>query len=213
MSAAAGGGKRRGGPSPRPRAWLRKCSEPSARRSRPAQAPRGARPASRPAPPPAPHANSRLSPARAAASRARRPPRPRRAPPRRASYSLYSPSCVGSFAPRRRLGLPSLAKSSPTTGAPAFPKRVTHSPRSKARAQSCCLGAPQTPRPCFLPPPRSRVPRSEALFSLSPNLERDFSTRASQPAQAAKRRRIRPGKSERRRRGGSGSQRLQRRDQ
>lgn len=78
----------------------------------------------------------------------------------------------------------------------------------EARAPSYSLGAPQTLRPSLLPPPRSRVPRSEALFSLSPNLERDFSTRASQPAQAAERRRIRPGKSERRWRGGPGSQRL-----
>lgn len=83
----------------------------------------------------------------------------------------------------------------------------------EAQAPSYSLGAPQTLRPSLLPPPRSRVPRSETLFSLSPNLERDFSTRASQPAQAAERRRIRPGKSERGWRGGPGSQRLCRFDQ
>lgn len=73
--------------------------------------------------------------------------------------------------------------------------------------------SPQTPRPSLRPPPRLRVPRSETLFSRSPNLERDFSTRAFQPAQAAERRRICSGKPERRWGGGPGSQRLHRSDQ
>lgn len=61
---------------------------------------------------------------------------------------------------------------------------------------------------CLLPARGYRGLRRALSLSLSPNLEPDFLTRASQPAQAAERRRSRPGKPERRWGGGSGSQRL-----
>lgn len=45
-------------------------------------------------------------------------------------------------------------------------------PALEAGAPSHSLGAPQTPRPSLVPPPRLRVPRSEALFSLSLSLSK-----------------------------------------
>ena len=53
------------------------------------------------------------------------PRRPARAAPQGLLLSLLA-ILRRLFAPRRLLGLPLLAKSSPTAGAPAFPRHVTH---------------------------------------------------------------------------------------
>lgn len=162
------------------------------------------------APGPAPCSSRQFAPFAGACRGLARPPPPA-APARAAPQGLL----LSLLAILRRVVCPSppprtpLASQEQPNGRRSCLSQARHTlPALEASAPSFSLGAPQTPRPSLLPPPRLRVPRSETLFSLSPNLERDFSTRASQPAQAAERRRIRPGKSERRWRGGPGSQRL-----